>query len=69
MPYHTPHSPNNTNTNISKAPQTHGFVVEFDNDEDRDYYLNKDPAHLSFVKSAGPIINSVKVLDFEPGKF
>ncbi|KAF2686937.1 hypothetical protein K458DRAFT_363353 [Lentithecium fluviatile CBS 122367] len=51
------------------APQTHGFVVEFDNTEDRDYYLNKDPAHLSFVKNAGPIINSVKVLDFEPGKF
>jgi TFIIF-interacting CTD phosphatase-like protein len=63
------HPQKSTVTDTCKAPQTHGFVVEFENDEDRDYYLNKDPAHLSFVKDNGPIMNSVKVLDFEPGKF
>jgi hypothetical protein len=56
-------------TDNPKAPQTHGFVVEFEREEDRDFYLNKDPAHLSFVKDAGKIINSAKVLDFVPGKF
>ncbi|PSN63533.1 dabb-domain-containing protein [Corynespora cassiicola Philippines] len=47
---------------------THGFVVEFEAEEDRDYYLTKDPEHLGFVKSAGELIQNVKVLDFEPGK-
>ncbi|CAI6339546.1 unnamed protein product [Periconia digitata] len=51
------------------APHTHGFVVEFENEEDRDYYLNKDPEHLAFVEFAGDFIGGVKVLDFEPGKF
>ncbi|KAF2636501.1 dabb-domain-containing protein [Massarina eburnea CBS 473.64] len=51
------------------APHTHGFVVEFENDEDREYYLNKDPEHLAFVKFVGGFVSSVKVLDFEPGNF
>jgi len=48
---------------------SHGFVVEFDNEEDRDYYLKKDPAHLAFVKSLDGIIESVRILDFVPGVF
>jgi hypothetical protein len=47
---------------------THGFVVEFENTEDRDYYLYKDPAHLEFIKFAGEVANGVTVFDYEPGK-
>ncbi|CAN9458030.1 hypothetical protein GT037_005503 [Alternaria burnsii] len=47
---------------------THGFVVEFDNEEDRDYYVYKDPAHQEFVKFAGGVANGVKVFDYEPGR-
>lgn len=54
---------------MSQAPHTHGFVVEFENDKDRDYYVNEDPAHMKFVEFAGKMLNSVKVLDFEPGRF
>ncbi|OAL49896.1 dabb-domain-containing protein [Pyrenochaeta sp. DS3sAY3a] len=48
---------------------THGFVVEFASAEDRDYYVNKDPAHQDFIKFAGGIAQGVKVVDYEPGKF
>lgn len=48
---------------------THGFVVEFENEEDRKYYLEKDPAHLAFVKSLDGLVNSITVLDFNPGIF
>jgi hypothetical protein len=44
-------------------------VVEFENAEDRDYYVDKDPAHTDFKSFAGPHLASVKVVDFEPGKF
>jgi hypothetical protein len=43
-------------------------VVEFESAEDRDYYVYKDPAHQEFVKFAGEVANSVKVVDYEPGK-
>lgn len=44
-------------------------MVEFENEEDRDYYLNKDPAHLGFVKSIteGNLVSGITVLDFVPG--
>ncbi|KAH7122322.1 hypothetical protein B0J11DRAFT_335725 [Dendryphion nanum] len=48
---------------------THGFVVEFNNEEDRDYYINNDPAHRSFINFVGGILEKVRVLDFAPGKF
>jgi len=47
---------------------THGFVVEFENEEDRDYYVHKDPAHQDFVKFAGEVASGAKVFDYEPGK-
>jgi hypothetical protein len=53
---------------FSQDPYTHGFVVEFDNAEDRDYYVYKDPAHQEFVKFASEVANGVKVVDYEPGK-
>ncbi|KAF2257034.1 dabb-domain-containing protein [Trematosphaeria pertusa] len=48
---------------------THGFVVEFEKEDDREYYLNKDPEHLAFVKSVREIVEDIRVVDFEPGKF
>ncbi|KAL1792944.1 hypothetical protein ACET3X_009451 [Alternaria dauci] len=47
---------------------THGFVVEFANEEDRDYYVHKDPAHREFVESVGAVTNGITVFDYEPGK-
>lgn len=48
---------------------THGFVSEFDSQEDRKYYLEKDPAHLEFVASLKDVVQNVRVVDFEPGVF
>jgi len=44
-------------------------VVEFESEEDRKYYLESDPHHIQFTKDVGPIIQNVRVIDFEPGKF
>jgi len=46
---------------------SHGFVSHFANEEDRKYYLEKDPAHLAFVKSLDGIIQNVRVVDYTPG--
>ncbi|KAF2447102.1 hypothetical protein P171DRAFT_519411 [Karstenula rhodostoma CBS 690.94] len=59
---------NNSPEGVSD-PYTHGFVVEFENAEDRDYYVGKDLAHTNFKNFAGPHLAKVKVVDFEPGKF
>jgi len=48
---------------------THGIVMEFENTEDRDYYANKDEAHLEckqFLLSSGNLANLI-VLDFTDG--
>ncbi|EPE28524.1 Dimeric alpha+beta barrel [Glarea lozoyensis ATCC 20868] len=48
---------------------SHGFVSHFASEEDRKYYLTEDPAHLAFVKSLDGIIQNVRVVDYEPGKY
>ena len=48
---------------------SHAFVSEFENEMDRKYYLEEDPAHLDFVKSIGEVIARVTVVDFVPGEF
>lgn len=48
---------------------THVFVAEFENAEDRDHYVFKDPAHLAFVEEAGKVILKARVVDFTPGVF
>ncbi|PGH15589.1 hypothetical protein AJ79_02371 [Helicocarpus griseus UAMH5409] len=48
---------------------THAFVVEFENAEDRDYYVKKDPAHLAFVATLGEILEKAQIIDFTEGKF
>lgn len=44
-------------------------MVELDNEEDRNYYLEKDPAHLTFVKSIGGVVKKAQVVDFTPEVF
>jgi Stress responsive A/B Barrel Domain len=53
----------------SQADITHGFVVEFESVEDRDYYTSKDPTHLAFTKVAGEVLVKAIVVDFNPGSF
>lgn len=48
---------------------THVFVAHFDSEEDRKYYIEKDPAHLAFVQSLAGKVVQVRVLDFSPGVF
>jgi hypothetical protein len=53
----------------AQGGMTHIFVVEFANEEDRTYYLEKDPVHLGFVKSIGGVVKNAQVVDFTPGVF
>lgn len=48
---------------------SHVFVSEFENEKDREYYLNQDPAHLAFVKSLDGVVAKAQVVDFTPGVF
>jgi hypothetical protein len=48
---------------------THAFVVEFENVEDRDYYVQHDPAHRAFVQSLDGVMEKVQVIDFSNGVF
>ena len=43
-------------------------MIEFVSVEDRDYYVNADPAQRKFKELVGPLINVevVRVFDFEP---
>ncbi|KAI1654465.1 stress responsive A/B barrel domain protein [Daldinia decipiens] len=48
---------------------THVFVFEFESDEDRAYYLQKDPAHMEFVSSVINLLDKLQAVDFTPGEF
>ncbi|TPX14702.1 uncharacterized protein E0L32_005097 [Thyridium curvatum] len=48
---------------------SHIFVSEFESEEDRKYYLEKDPEHLAFVESIKGIVSKGQVVDFCPGVF
>ncbi|KAJ5898043.1 hypothetical protein N7504_008331 [Penicillium tannophilum] len=50
---------------------THGFVVEFENAADRDYYVHEDPVHLKFVADLkeNDILKKSQVIDYTPGVF
>jgi hypothetical protein len=52
-----------------QASFTHAFVAEFNSEEDRNYYVLQDPAHLAFVGSIGAVVDMAQVVDFEPGVF
>ncbi len=44
-------------------------MVEFENEKDRDYYVNKDPAHMAFKKSLAGLVEKPAVVDFEGGVY
>jgi hypothetical protein len=44
-------------------------MSEFDNEEDREYYLHKDPAHKAFIENIAGIVAVGQVVDFMPGVF
>ena len=54
-------------TNVSPEKHdkgfTHGFVLRFRSDKDRDTYLDH-PAHKEFGKLLGPVLADVFVIDF-----
>ncbi len=51
-------SPENLNEGF-----THGFLVTFQSEKDRDAYLI-DPAHIKFKEFALPLVDAVFVIDF-----
>lgn len=52
-----------------QAVYTHGFVVEFESEEDVKYYLKEDPAHIAFVKSLDGLVEKLGIMDYMPGVF
>ena len=40
-----------------------------DNEHHREYYLEKDPAHLEFKASIQSIVEKVVIVDYEPSVF
>ncbi|KAK3901768.1 stress responsive A/B barrel domain-containing protein [Staphylotrichum tortipilum] len=48
---------------------THAFVVQFANPDDRNYYVEKDPAYRAFKETIDPLVEKVTVLDFTHGTF
>lgn len=48
---------------------THAFVVEFANETDRDYYVNKDPVHKAFGQGLAASVSTLVVTDFADAVF
>jgi hypothetical protein len=46
---------------------THGFVLEFSNQADLDYYLTTEPVHKAFSQAAKPLIEDSLVVDIKDG--
>jgi len=47
----------------------YGFVLEFETEEDRKYYLEEDKAHLAFAGGNKGLVTDACVFDFTPGEF
>ncbi|KAF2672189.1 hypothetical protein BT63DRAFT_476981 [Microthyrium microscopicum] len=48
---------------------THGYVVEFNNADDRNHYVDHDEAHDTFKKFVRQHVEKVQILDYENGIF
>jgi hypothetical protein len=48
---------------------TQGFIIEFQNAADRQYFLDVDPAHKAFVEHIDPNNNDFLTLDFTDGVY
>lgn len=47
----------------------HSFIATFASEEDRDFYVNDDPAHDAFKQTLAGKLKEVYVFDFTPGEF
>lgn len=55
---------------IKQKGYTHLFVMEFENLEDRNYYVSQDPTHQGYIKTLLDLpIGEVQVLDFTEGGY
>ena len=45
--------------------------MEFENEEDRDFYVNKDEAHIAFKKTLKGLVgdDDALVMDYFPGEY
>lgn len=48
---------------------THAFIFEFQNEEDRNFYVKQDEAHLAFVATLEGLVDGAQVLDYTPGNY
>jgi hypothetical protein len=48
---------------------SHAFILRFNSNEDRDYYVKEDPAHQAFKDAASAVIEKTLVVDFQEGVF
>lgn len=48
---------------------THVFVINFANEEDRDFYALRDPVHLDFVQWSNDVVDEVFAVDFVDREF
>ena len=48
---------------------SHAFVVQFSSIEDRDYYVNHDPAHQAFKIIVKEWLDKAQVIDFQEGLY
>ncbi len=46
---------------------THIFIMEFENEADRDYYAHEDPGHTEYKNGMMAVVDGAQVLDFTPG--
>lgn len=60
-----------SNSVIVQHGFTHAFVMEFDNEEDRDFYVTQDEAHQAFKASLKGLVDKdgAQVLDYTVGKY
>ncbi|KEY74671.1 hypothetical protein S7711_09898 [Stachybotrys chartarum IBT 7711] len=60
---------NNSPEGLS-ADRTHAFIVEFESLQDRDYYIETDPAHKEFIQHVTPLLDTgAIVVDFQDNDF
>lgn len=48
---------------------SHAFILRFASEDDRDYYVNEDPAHQAFQEAAAVVVEKTIVVDFQEGVF
>ncbi|XPS77724.1 hypothetical protein M3J09_009751 [Ascochyta lentis] len=48
---------------------SHAFILRFNSNEERDYYVKEDPAHQAFKDTAAAVVENTIVVDFQEGVF